>query len=189
MYWYLGKIPHRFLTLFLSQFYSYGFSRGGPVSSWQTKASCHVSIFFCLFCPAQAQRGCVHLGHCWGTVWHQGPLRHTQLSVDCCQGGICFLPCRNIMVPGAVQRCPAFVTQIIMPLLKPKSGEMLSLHHPKIQLHTSLSQRSVWQDKHIQLQAEGSQSSSCRGKSMKGQRISSPPVKVRNLCGRLKPTE
>lgn len=54
---------------------------------------------------------------------------------------------------------------------------MLSLHHPKIQMNSSLSQRSLWQDKNIQLQAEDSQSSSHRQE----QRISCPPVKARNL--------
>ena len=97
------------------------------MSSWQTKASCHVSIFFCLFHPLLAQRGCVQLGHCWGTVWHQLPAQtHSALS-RFLLGGLCFLPCRNIMVPGAVQWYPAFATQIILLLLKLKSGQMLSL--------------------------------------------------------------
>lgn len=45
----------------------------------------------------------------------------------------------------------AFITQTVMPLLKLKSREMLTLHHPKFQLHLRQSQRSLSQDKHIQL--------------------------------------
>lgn len=142
------------------------------MSSWQTKASCHVSIFFYLFLLL-SQRGCVHTGHCWGTVWHQLPAQTRSAPSRLLLGGLCFLPCRNFMVPGAVEWCPPFPTQVITPLLKLKSGEMLSLHHPKVQLHSSLSQKSLYQDKDIHLQAEDSPSSSHR----QGQRMSCPPVK------------
>lgn len=84
-------------TLSLSQFYSYGSSREGPVSSWQTKASCHVSISFCLFHPAS--EGCVHpAGALCGTSCLLSP---PQLKV--LPGGLGFQPCRDMMIPGAVQ--------------------------------------------------------------------------------------
>lgn len=64
----------------LSQFCSYGFSREGLVSSWQTKASCHVSIVFCLFTLSWI-RGAL-LGHCMAPAACSGSLCSEQIATE-----------------------------------------------------------------------------------------------------------
>lgn len=162
------------LTVSLSQFYSCGSSREGPVSSWQTKASCHVSIFFCLSHPGS--EGCVPPGHCWGTVWHQLPARTHTARSKVLPGGLRFLPCRNLMIPGAVQcichtdhNAPAQTEVRRDSYLTPSKISAAELPIPEVtvagQAHPA--------------QAEDSHSCSRR----QGQRISCP-VKARSLCDR-----
>lgn len=165
------------MTLSLSQFYSCGSNREGPVSSWQTKASCPVSISFCLFHPGS--QGCVHPGHCWGTVWHQLPTQtHTARSKGL-PGGLCFQPCRNMMIPGAVQciyhtdnNAPAQTEVRRDAYLTPSKISAAELPVPEV---TVVGQA-------YPAQAEDSQSCSRR----QGQKISCPPGKARNFCDRMR---
>lgn len=142
------------------------------MSSWQTKASCHVSIFFCL--SHAGSEGCVPPGHCWGTVWHQLPARTHTARSKVLPGGLRFLPCRNLMIPGAVQcichtdhNAPAQTEVRKDSYLTPSKISAAELPVPEVtvagQAHPA--------------QAEDSHSCSRR----QGQRISCP-VKARSLC-------
>lgn len=72
---------------------------------------------FLPFSPTRGSEGLCSSWVRWGTVWHQLPAQtHSALSRLLLRE-LCFLPCRDIMVPGAIQWCPVFATQIIMLLL------------------------------------------------------------------------
>lgn len=68
-----------------------------------------------------------------------------------------------VAIQGAVQWCSAFAMQDTALLFKLNLGLLLSLQHPKTELHSALSQRSLWQSKalskgrasHILLQKSG----------------------------------
>lgn len=134
------------------------------MSSWQTKASCPVSTSSAFFI-----------------------LPHRAVLILGTAGALCGTSCLLRPTAQSFQRlqrcgdpwCCAFITQTVMALLKLESGEMLSLHHPKFQLQSSPSQRSL---------IRTSKSSSSRGVTelctRQGQRISCAPVKARNLCDR-----
>lgn len=112
------------------------------------------------------------LGHCVAPAACSAP--HSSEQSD--TGGLCFQPCRNMMIPGAVQciyhtdNAPAQTEGRRGAYLTPSRISAAELPVPEV---TAAGQA-------FPAQAENSQCCSHR----QGQRISCPPVKARSLCDR-----